>query len=169
MRRLQDLVIRIGPALPAALAILGMTSPASALEVSAFYDSCFMKTYDAAHLAKHGAQRVTAMMAEIIEWEENPFVRITYALRDGGKYSLGGDCYDAIEGGYLCHLCLDESCETGEQTFKVLLKSRDSISIVNDTTGVTGKSEGGAADKLEAGGEHKSFALARTDYAACSN
>jgi hypothetical protein len=144
-------------------------APARALEISAFYDSCFVRTYDAAHLTKHPGQRVAAMKAEIIQWEENPFVRITYTLRDGGKYSVGGDCYDAIEGGYLCHLCVDESCETGEQTFKVMLKSKDAISIVNDTTGLTGKGEGDAADELKPGGEHASFALKRTDYSACSN
>jgi hypothetical protein len=155
--------VRGGSFLLAAL----LAAPAFALDVSAFYDSCFVRTYGAAHLKKHPAQRVAAMKAEIVEWEENPFVRITYTVRDGGKFSVGGDCYDAIEGGYLCHLCVDESCETGEQTFKVMLKSADAISIVNDTTGVTGESKSGGKDELQAGGEHASFALTRTDYAAC--
>jgi hypothetical protein len=153
----------------ATLMLPGAAAPARALDISAFYESCFVRTYDATHLTKHPGQRVAAMMAEIIQWEENPFVRITYTLRDGGKYSVGGDCYDAIEGGYLCHLCVDESCETGEQTFKVMLKTKDAIGILNDTTGVTGKSESDATDELKPGGEHASFALARTDYAACSN
>jgi hypothetical protein len=143
-------------------------APARALDVSAFYESCFQRSYDAAHLKKHPGQRVASMKAEIIEWEENPFVRITYTVRDGGKYSVGGDCYDAIDGGYLCHLCVDESCETGEQTFKVMLKRKDAISILNDTTGVTGESKSGGKDELAPGGEHGSFALARTDYSACS-
>lgn len=142
--------------------------PAHALDVSAFYESCFQRTYDAAHLKKHPGQRVASMKAEIIEWEENPFVRITYTVRDGGTFSVGGDCYDAITGGYLCHLCVDESCETGQQTFKVMLKSKDAISILNDTTGVTGESKSGGKDELAPGGEHGSFALARTDYSACS-
>ena len=161
------LVFRSGALLLAALVL--PSAPASALDVSAFYDSCFVRTYDTAHLAKHPAQRVSAMKAEIIEWESNPFVRIAYTLRDGGKFSVGGDCYDAIEGGYLCHLCVDESCETGEQTFKVMLKGNDAISIVNDTTGVTAKSESDTTDELKPGGEHASFALARTDYSACGN
>ena len=144
-------------------------APAYALDVAAFYESCFVRTYDAAHLAKHPDQRVAAMRVEIIEWEANPFVRITYAVRGGGDYSVAGDCYDEIEGGYLCHLCVDDSCETGEQTFKVMLKNKDAITIVNDTTGLTGRSEVGASDPLEPGGEHGAFALTRTVYSVCEN
>ena len=149
------------------LGVAVSTAPAAALDVSDFYESCFIRNYDAAHLAKHPEQRVAAMQVEIIEWETNPFVRIAYALRGGANYSLAGDCYDEIAGGFLCHLCVDESCETGEQTFKVMLKSRDAITIVNDTTGVTGEDESGATDHLEPGGEHGAFALTRTAYSVC--
>ena len=136
--------IRVGRLMGlAALAATTLVTQAFALDVSAFYESCFIRNYDTAHLNKHAGQRVTSIMAEIIEWEANPFVRLTYTLRDGSKFSAGGDCYDAIEGGYLCHLCVDESCETGEQTFKVLLKNKDSVTIVNDTTGLTGEDENG--------------------------
>jgi hypothetical protein len=169
MREVRNRAMWSGSILLAALMLLGAAAPAFAIDISAFYESCFVRTYDPAHLAKHPGQRVAAMKAEIIQWEENPFVRITYTLRDGGKFSVGGDCYDAIEGGYLCHLCVDESCETGEQTFKVMLKSKEAISILNDTTGVTGKSESDASDELKPGGEHASFALVRTDYTACGN
>jgi len=161
--------IRIGLLPLALLLAAGASAPASALDISDFYESCFARTYDAAHLAKHRGQRVVAMKAEIIEWEANPFVRISYALREGGEYTVAGDCYNEIAGGYLCHLCVDESCETGEQTFKVMLKSRETITILNDTTGLTARSEGGGRDELAAGGEHAAFALARTDYSACGN
>jgi hypothetical protein len=152
-----------------ALSLASPVAPAAALGVSDFYESCFIRSYDAAHLDKHPNQRVSAIQAEIIEWETNPFVRITYAVRGGASYSLAGDCYDEIAGGYLCHLCKDESCETGEQTFKVLLKGRDAITIVNDTTGLTGEDDSGAADHLDTGGEHGAFALARTAYSVCEN
>ena len=122
-----------------------------------FYESCFIRSYDAAHLAEHPGQRVSAMQAEIIEWEANPFVRITYAVRGGANYSLAGDCYDEIAGGYLCHLCEDDSCETGEQTFKVLLKDKDSITIVNDTTGLTGEDESGADGRACGGRRARRF------------
>lgn len=152
-----------------AFGVLASAFPAAALDVSAFYESCFIRSYDAAHLEQHPGQRVSAMQAEIIEWETNPFVRVTYAVRGGASYSLAGDCYDKIEGGYLCHLCKDDGCETGEQTFKVILKSLDAITIVNDTTGLTGEDESGARDELAAGGEHGAFALTRTAYSVCEN
>ena len=155
--------------LPGAFIFLALASPAAALDPAPFYDSCFIRNYDADHLAKHPGQLVAAMQVEIIEWEANPFVRINYALRGGANYSLAGDCYDEISGGFLCHLCVDDSCETGEETFKVLLKSSDSITIVNDTTGVTGEDEGGARDHLDPGGEHGAFALKRTAYSVCEN
>ena len=154
------------------MSVLGLVSsafPAIALNVSDFYESCFIGSYDAAHLAKHPGQRVSAIQVEIIEWEANPFVRITYAVRGGANYSLAGDCYDEIDGGFLCHLCKDDSCETGEQAFKVLLKDKDSIAIVNDTTGLTGEDDSGATDQLEACGEHGAFALTRTAYSVCED
>jgi hypothetical protein len=49
----------------------------------------------------------------------------------------------------------------------VMLKDKDAINIVNDTTGVTATSETGATDELAPGGEHGVFALARTAYSAC--
>jgi hypothetical protein len=159
------------PALPflSALGLVSSALPATALDVSDFYESCFIRSYDAAHLARHPGQRVSAVQAEIIEWEANPFVRITYAVKGGANYRLAGDCYDEIAGGYLCHLCKDDGCETGEQTFKVLLKDKDSIDIVNDTTGLTGEDESGATDELPSGGEHGAFALARTAYSVCED
>ena len=152
-----------------ALALAASAFPATALDVSDFYESCFIRSYDDAHLAKHPGQRVSAIQAEIIEWEASPFVRITYAVRGGANFHVAGDCYDEIAGGYLCHLCNDESCETGEQTFKVLLKDKDSITIVNDTTGLTGADDNGATDELSPGGEHGAFALSRVAYSVCEN
>jgi hypothetical protein len=163
--------VTLRPVLPflSALGLVSSALPATALDVSDFYESCFIRSYDAAHLAKHPGQRVSAVQAEIIEWEANPFVRITYAVKGGANYRLAGDCYDEIAGGYLCHLCKDESCETGEQTFKILLKEKDSIDIINDTTGLTGEDESGATDELPSGGEHGAFALARTAYSVCED
>jgi hypothetical protein len=151
-------------------ALLLGEAPALAQDYAAFYESCFARDYDAAHLAAHAGQDVTAVTAEIIEWETNPFVRVGLTLRSGERYSLGGDCYDPIEGGVLCHLCRDESCESGEETFKVMLKSADRITIVNDTTGVTGRAsdeDGGGSRLIAAGGEHGAFALTRADAARC--
>jgi hypothetical protein len=152
-----------------AFGIGASAGPAAALDVSAFYESCFIRNYDAAHLDKHPGQRVAAMQVEIIEWEASPFVRIDYAVRGGANYRLAGDCYDEITGGFLCHLCADDSCQTGEETFKVMLKNTDAITIVNDTTGVTGENDGGERDHLDPGGEHGAFALTRTAYSVCEN
>jgi hypothetical protein len=43
------------------------------------------------------------------------------------------------------------------------------LTIVNDTTGLTGEDESGATDRLTAGGEHGAFALTRTAYSVCEN
>jgi hypothetical protein len=144
-------------------------TPATALDTSEFYESCFARTYDAAHLEEHPGQRVGWIRAEIIEWEANPFVRVTYTTRDGSRFAFAGDCYDEIDGGYLCHRCKDDGCETGEESFKLLLKKKDAIVFANDTTGVTAEAEDGATDTLAAGGEHRAFALSRTDYSACED
>jgi hypothetical protein len=153
----------IAPSLAASI------GPAAALDVAGFYESCFVRGYDAAHLEEHPGQRVGWIRAEIVEWETNPFVRVTCALRDGSRFAFAGDCYDEIDGGYLCHRCRDDGCETGEETFKLLLKKRDAIVVANDTKGVSAQSEDGAADTLPAGGEHGAFALSRTDYSACED
>lgn len=153
----------------AALGLAVWAAPAAALDIADFYESCFVRSYDAAHLAKHPGQRVSAMQVEILQWEDNAYARITYALRGGANFRTGGDCYDAIAGGYLCHRCKDESCDTGEQNFKLMLKSKDAIQIVNDTTGLTAENEGGGIDNLEAGGEHGAFALARTAFSVCED
>jgi hypothetical protein len=109
------------------------------------------------------------MTVEILQWEDNPYVRITYALRGGANFRTGGDCYEEIGGGYLCHRCADDSCSAGDQNFKLMLRSRDSILIVNDTTGLTAESEDGSTDTLEPGGEHGAFALKRTAFSACED
>jgi hypothetical protein len=153
----------------AALALAATVLPAAALDIADFYESCFVRSYDAAHLDKHPAQRVSAMQVEILQWEDNPYVRITYALRGGANFRTGGDCYDPIDGGYLCHRCKEESCDSGEETFKILLKDKDSIRIVNDMTGLTATDDEDAVDKLEAGGEHAIFALARTAFSVCED
>jgi hypothetical protein len=156
--------------LTAALAALVPTAfptPAAALDVSEFYEACFVRAYDGAHLQKHPGQSVSWIRAEIIEWEANPFVRVTYEVRDGARFRFAGDCYDEIDGGYLCHRCKDDSCSTGEETFKLLLRRNDAIVIANDTTGMTAESEDGAVDLLPADDEHGAFALSRTDYSAC--
>ena len=151
----------------ATLGLAASAAPAAALNIADFYESCFSQSYDAAYLAKHPGQRVGAMRAEIIDWGDNPFVRIHYTLRNGKTYLTGGDCYDAIQGGFTCHRCKDESCATGDQTFKLLLKSRNAIVFVNDTTGLSAKNDDGGIDTLPAGGEHGAFALSRTAASAC--
>ena len=162
-------MLNLALSLASAVCLASSALPAMALDASDFYESCFIRSYDDAHLAKHPGQRVSAIQAEIIEWEANPFVRITYAVRGGANFHVAGDCYDEIAGGYLCHLCRDDSCQSGEQTFKVLFRDKDSITIVNDTTGVTAADDNGATDELSAGGEHGAFALSRVAYSVCGN
>jgi len=151
----------------AAFALALNAAPAAALDIADFYESCFMRSYDAAHLQKHPGQRVAAMTVEILQWEDNAYARITYALRGGANFRTGGDCYDPIKDGFVCHRCKDDSCDTGDENFKLILKSKDEIRIVNDTTGLTATNDDDEVDRLEAGGEHGVFALTRTAFSAC--
>ena len=98
--------------------------PATARDGAELYDTCFARAYDAAHLEAHPGQRVTAMQVFFQEFEDNLWAGVYYTLRDGKKYAFTGDCYDEVDGGFLCHVCANDSCDQTGETFKVLWSGR---------------------------------------------
>ena len=128
--------------------------------------SCFIRIYDAAHLAEHPGQRVAAMSGRDPSSVEDESLRARHlrAARRRELRASAGDCYDEDRR----RLPLPRSARTtaarrASETFKVLLDGRRTRSaIVNDTTGVTGGGRRAAPrDHLAAGGEHGVFALDR--------
>jgi hypothetical protein len=154
---------------PAAFALFVAPALAHAQDGSTLYDTCFVRTYDAAHMQAHPDQRVVEMQAFFQEYEDGLWAGIYYTvLPSGTKFALSGDCSGAAEGGFLCHVCANDLCDRTGETFKVIWAGGDTLDIVNDATGVTGQDAGGARDDLEPGGEHGRFQLDRAaDPTAC--
>ena len=59
-----------------------------------------------------------------------------------------------MDGGFLCHVCANDSCDQTGETFKVLWSDASTVDLVNDTTGVVGQDVNGKPDRLTPGGEH---------------
>ena len=128
-------------------------------DASALYGKCFSRTYDAAHLAQHPGQRVTAMSVQFQEFEDDLLVSVVYTLRYGTKFGFSGACYTKVEGGVRCDACVNDSCESSGERFKILWSGADSVRLVNDETGMLAKNAEGGRDYLAADGEHGEFLL----------
>jgi hypothetical protein len=144
----------------AAACIAGLAaSPAAAVDGSALFDKCYVRSYDAAHLKAHPKQRVAAIQVFFQEYEDNLWAGVYYTLRNKKKYAFSGDCYDDVPGGALCHVCANDSCDQTGETFKILWSDAKTVDLVNDTTGVGGQDVNGKKDELSAGGENGTFRL----------
>jgi hypothetical protein len=146
---------------------LGLCGPAAAQDQAALYGACFARSYDETHLAAHPEQRVAALAVFFQEYEDNLWAGASYMLRDGGRYFFSGDCFERIDGGFLCHVCANDSCDETGETFKVLWTGGETLDLVNDTTGVRAESLDGKRDQLAAGGEDGTFRLSPAAREAC--
>jgi hypothetical protein len=152
----------------AVAALTASVTQAASQDASALYDTCFARTYDAAHLAAHPGQRLTAISVNFQVFEDDLLASVIYTLRYGTKFGFSGACYVKIEGGFLCDACVNDSCETSGEHFVVLWSGGDSVKLVNDLTGMLAKNAEGGRDYLPAGGEHGEFALRRAAPEACA-
>ena len=114
-------------ALLAAVALTASTIGAAAEDAKTLYDQCFTRTYDAAHLAAHPGQRVTAMSIQFQQFEDDLLASVVYTLRFGTKFGFSGACYVKIDGGYSCDACVNDSCESSGERFKILWSGADSV------------------------------------------
>jgi hypothetical protein len=142
-------------------ALAASVVPAVSEDAAALYDKCFSRTYDAAHLARHPGQRVSAISVQFQEFEGDLLASVIYKLRFGTKFGFSGACYVKIEGGYACDACVNDSCESNGEKFRILWSGGDTVKLVNDETGMLAKNAEGGRDYLAAGGEHAAFVLRR--------
>lgn len=148
--------------IPVALAALTAAAPAHAQDAAALYDTCFVRTYDAAHMAARPGQRVVRVQAFFQEYEGSLWAAVYYTtLPEGGKFGLSGDCGEETAGGFLCRVCANDSCDHSGEMFRIGWPGGASLDLINDATGVTGVSAQDLRDKLAPGGEHTTFRLER--------
>jgi hypothetical protein len=151
----------------AGLAFAASPLDAAAQDASALYGQCFTRNYDAAHLAAHPGQRVTAISAQFQEFEGDLLASIIYTLRFGTKFGFSGACYVKIDGGYSCDACVGDSCQSRGEKVKILWSGGDTVRLVNDSTGMLAENQQGGRDYLAAGGEHGEFLLRRSAPEDC--
>jgi hypothetical protein len=152
----------------ACLAAIALACPAAAQDAAGLYNTCFMRIYDSAHMQSHPGQRVVQIQAAFQQNEENLWAGVYYTRADGQKFGLSGDCYEKISGGFLCHVCANDSCDQTGETFKVLWSGGATLDLVNDTTGLSGRDAQGGDDRLPAGGGNGVFRLDHlSDPTAC--
>jgi hypothetical protein len=142
--------------------------PAAAQNAESLYETCFVRAYDGAHMAAHPGQRVTAISVYFQNFADTLLAGISYTLRYGDKFGFSGDCHEKIEGGFQCHACTNDSCDTDGESFKILWTGGDSIELVNDSTGVVGENPEGGRDYLRAGGASSRFTLDRGSLSDCA-
>jgi hypothetical protein len=152
----------------AAGALAASVGPAISDDASTLYDKCFSRTYNAAHLAKHPGQRVIAISAQFQEFEGDLLASVIYKLRYGTKFGFSGACYVKIEGGYACDACVNDSCESNGEKFKILWSGGNTVRLVNDQTGMLAENAEGGRDYLAAGGELAEFVLRRGTDKNCA-
>src|SRR5687767_15915506 len=167
----------LGPPAVRALSVLSVSTlalgtalaaAAAAQDSAALIDTCFARTYDAAHLAKHPQQRVAGIAIAFQGFEDSLLASVVYTLRYGPKFGFSGDCYRPAEGGFLCEACGNDSCEGNGESFKILWSGGDEVQLVNDTTGLFAENAEGGRDRLAPGGEHRLFALKRVSAEECA-
>jgi hypothetical protein len=152
----------------AGAAVAACAAEAVAQDASELFDTCFARTYDAAHLASHPAQRIVSMAVHFQVFEDDLLASVIYTLRYGTTFGFSGACYVKIEGGFLCEACANDSCETSGSKFKILWSGDDTVRLVNDMTGMLAKNASGGRDYLAAGGEHGEFVLRRGGGEECA-
>ena len=110
-------------------ALMLLAVPAAAQDASSLYESCFVRIYDPSHLQAHPGQRVQTINVYFQNFADTLLASVTYTLRFGAKFGFSGECQDAIEGGFLCRACANDSCEANGESFKILWSGGDSIEL----------------------------------------
>ena len=141
--------------------------------------ACFVRRYDAAHLARHPKQRVKRMIllveAELIPEDKklNYSFAIRFNLRDRkSTFDSGGDCghvAPAENNADRLHLGCSVDCDgggfrgrVGRTTTSQLRVSIDRIAIQDNS-----KPDEDERDGFDGGGDDRVFRLDRTDLDAC--
>ena len=139
--------------------------------------ACFVRRYDASHLAQHPRQKITAMKL-LVTAEEAPADKIvSYSFRLGFKYrhragnfESSGSCNHiaAENGGSEIRLGCGVDCEGGG--IEVAMKDARSALIRLERIRIweRNKANDDASDDLVAGADDKIFRVDRADLHECS-
>jgi hypothetical protein len=135
---------------------------------SDLYDTCFARDYGPVHLAAHPGQRVSSISVQFLSFEDDLLATVIYTLKFGTRFGFSGACYVRIEGGWQCQGCANDSCEANGEEFKIYWPGGDTVTLVNDTTGMLAGNAEGGRDYLASDGEHRAFLMRRAAAQDCA-
>ncbi len=138
--------------------------------------ACFVRRYDAAHLAQHPKQKVAAMKL-LVTAENHPKEPTAYAYKVGvqfrnkpGNFDGGSNCSHMVDddGNKAVSFSCDVECGGGG--LEIAMSKDDKSAIVKlEVIGVTDRKHPKAdAVTLEGGADDKMFRLDRVDNAECA-
>src|SRR5262249_13020559 len=139
----RDRAPAICPAILIGGSLLASSVQAASDDQSTLYDTCFAKDFSAAELAAHPGQRVSAMSVVFQSCEGELLASVVYKVRYGTRFGFGGACSTKIEGGFQCSACVNNSCGSNDERFKILWSGGDAVRVVNDDTGMLAKNAQG--------------------------
>jgi len=136
--------------------------------------ACFVRRYDASHLAQHRKQKVSTMKL-LVTAENHAGEPTSYAYKAGfqlrnrpGNFDAGSGCGRIEDGAKEIHFNCDEDC--GGVGLDIAM-SKDSKSVIVHLESIPiwdRKHPDGEAQTLEAGADDKVFRLDRVDNAECA-
>ena len=138
--------------------------------------ACFVRRYDASHLAQHGKQKVSSMKP-LVTAENHPKEPTAYAYKVGvqfrnkpGNFDGGGACSHMVDDdGKKISFSCDVECGGGG--LEIAMSKNDKSAIVNlEVMGVWDRKHPKKdAVTLEGGADDKTFRLDRVDNAECAD
>ena len=140
--------------------------------------ACFVRRYDAAHLAQHPKQTVSAM--KLLVWAENSAEdkTIDYSFRVGAQYRDRPGDFDSV--GYCDHAIASEAghavqfecnpdCDGGGMTIALSKDNKSAImSLGHIVVTERGKPVDDKGETLSGNGDDKVFRVDRADLSECA-
>jgi len=137
--------------------------------------ACFVRRYDAAHLAQHPKQKVSAMKV-LVTAEKHPDEPMAYAYKIGvqfrnkpGNFDGGGSCSHMVDedGKKAISFSCDVECGGGGLEIAMAKDDRSAIVKLDVIAVYDRKHPKGDAVTLEGGADDKLFRLDRVDNSEC--
>ena len=139
--------------------------------------ACFVRLYDAAHLAGHPAQKVRAMMllvsAEIVPEDKQRNYAFQLGVEFHGKtdmFTTGGSCGHVMESDVSAdklHIGCGVDCDGGGISIEMASGDKSTIVRLNEVAIWNSNKPDDERTSLSAGADDGMFQLDRTDVDAC--
>lgn len=144
---------------------------------------CFVRTYDAAHLAAHPQQKVTqvVLLYRVLEISSDDYVSYEFSagfrLRGKKEMSItGGSCGHAraVEDGPITHMNCGVDCDGGGMKVELAADGKSLLARINEYISVQPKSvfykdgEPEDRDGITPGADDKAFRLERVAIEQCA-